>query len=171
MSVGEAPQIGWDAAFSRKHVFLLLGALLGAAFWLLHAIYDYSVAELGSFWDCLTATDPDILALRLATLGIAVATGAGAQYLAAGMLQKQDLRVLFDKANDGLVLLEVETCKIVDCNEKACALLGYPRDELLRRLAYRNARPGLAFHIPEEMMRRWIELFQKPDPDELQRRN
>jgi predicted kinase len=44
-------------------------------------------------------------------------------------------------------------------------------DELLRRLARRNAEPGLAFHIPEEMMKRWIDLFQKPDRDELQRRN
>ena len=49
--------------------------------------------------------------------------------------------------------------------------LDVPSDELLRRLAYRNAQPGLAFHIPEEMMRSWIEFFQKPDPDELQRRN
>ena len=49
--------------------------------------------------------------------------------------------------------------------------LDVPSDELLRRLAYRNARPELAFHIPEEMMRPWIEFFQKPDPDELQRRD
>jgi predicted kinase len=44
-------------------------------------------------------------------------------------------------------------------------------DELLRRLAERNARPGLAFHIPEETMRPWIEFFQKPTPEELQRRD
>lgn len=49
--------------------------------------------------------------------------------------------------------------------------LDVPSDELLRRLAQRNARPGLAFHIPEEMMRPWIELFQKPDQDELRRRD
>lgn len=48
--------------------------------------------------------------------------------------------------------------------------LEVPSDELLRRLAHRNARPGLAFHIPEEMMKRWIALFEKPDPDELKRR-
>lgn len=48
--------------------------------------------------------------------------------------------------------------------------LAVPTDELLRRLACRNARPGLAFHIPEEMMRRWTEVFQRPDPDELERR-
>ena len=49
--------------------------------------------------------------------------------------------------------------------------LDVPSDELLRRLAIRNAQPGLAFRIPEEMLRSWIELFQKPDPDELLRRN
>lgn len=49
--------------------------------------------------------------------------------------------------------------------------LDVPGDELLRRLACRNAQPGLAFRIPEEMMRPWIELFEKPDPDELQRRS
>lgn len=49
--------------------------------------------------------------------------------------------------------------------------LDVPSDELLRRLEVRNAQPGLAFHIPEEMMRPWIEQFQKPDADELQRRN
>ena len=44
--------------------------------------------------------------------------------------------------------------------------------ELLRRLAQRNAQPSsLAFHIPEEMMRPWIAFFQKPTPDELQRRD
>jgi len=48
--------------------------------------------------------------------------------------------------------------------------LDVPSDELLRRLAQRNAQPGLAFHIPEEMMGPWIERFERPDPDELQRR-
>lgn len=49
--------------------------------------------------------------------------------------------------------------------------LDVPSDELLRRLVERNARPGLAFHIPEEMMRAWIDVFQKPSQDELQRRS
>ena len=44
-------------------------------------------------------------------------------------------------------------------------------DELLRRLARRNTQPGLAFHIPEEMMKSWITIFQKPDDDELRRRD
>jgi predicted kinase len=50
--------------------------------------------------------------------------------------------------------------------------LDVPERELLRRLAQRNAQPSaLAFHIPEEMMRPWIASFQKPTPEELQRRD
>ena len=49
--------------------------------------------------------------------------------------------------------------------------LDVPEEELLRRLARRNAQGSLmAFHIPEEMMRPWIAFFQKPTPDELERR-
>ena len=44
-------------------------------------------------------------------------------------------------------------------------------DELLRRLAVRNSHPSQAsFHIPEEMMKPWIAFFQRPAPDELERR-
>lgn len=48
--------------------------------------------------------------------------------------------------------------------------LDVSRDELLRRLAQRNARPGLSFHIPEEMMKPWFEIFEAPTCDELQPR-
>src|ERR1041384_7664664 len=49
--------------------------------------------------------------------------------------------------------------------------LDVPEEELLRRLARRNAQPSLmAFHIPEEMMQPWIAFFQKPTLDELERR-
>lgn len=49
--------------------------------------------------------------------------------------------------------------------------LDVPEDELLRRLAQRNAeQPPTAFYIPEVMMKPWIALFQKPAPDELERR-
>ena len=45
-------------------------------------------------------------------------------------------------------------------------------DELLRRLARRNVEPPpLSFRIPAEMMAPWIALFQRPTPDELQRRD
>ncbi len=45
-------------------------------------------------------------------------------------------------------------------------------EELLRRVAARNAQPSdTAFKISAEMMRSWIARFQRPTPDELQRRS
>lgn len=50
--------------------------------------------------------------------------------------------------------------------------LDVPRDELLRRLACRNAQaPTRAFRIPEAMMEPWIASFQEPTADELRRRD
>ena len=49
--------------------------------------------------------------------------------------------------------------------------LDVPQEELLRRLAVRNSQPSQeSFHISEESMKAWIEFFQKPTPDELERR-
>jgi len=49
--------------------------------------------------------------------------------------------------------------------------LDVPEDELMRRPAVRNSRLSQAsFHISEDMMKPWIEFFQKPTPDELERR-
>ena len=49
--------------------------------------------------------------------------------------------------------------------------LDVPEEELLRRLA-REIRTfsQMAFHIPAEMMKPWIAFFQRPTPDELERR-
>ena len=47
-----------------------------------------------------------------------------------------------------------------------------PTDELFRRLAIRNAQPSQkVFHISEEQMTPWIAFFQRPMPDELERRD
>ena len=44
-------------------------------------------------------------------------------------------------------------------------------DELMRRLVVRNSQPSqTSFYIPEEMMKPWIAFFQRPTPDELERR-
>ncbi len=49
--------------------------------------------------------------------------------------------------------------------------LDVPEDELLRRLAERNSQPSHeSFYISVEMMKPWIEFFQRPTPDELVRR-
>jgi predicted kinase len=44
-------------------------------------------------------------------------------------------------------------------------------DELMHRLAVRNAQPSqTSFFIPEAMMKPWIAFFQRPTPDELELR-
>jgi predicted kinase len=49
--------------------------------------------------------------------------------------------------------------------------LDVPEDELLRRLAVRNSQPSQeSFHISEERLKPWIVFYQRPTPDELERR-
>ena len=49
--------------------------------------------------------------------------------------------------------------------------LDVPKDELFRRLEERNSQPSQeTFYISAEMMKPWIEFFQKPTLDELLRR-
>jgi predicted kinase len=49
--------------------------------------------------------------------------------------------------------------------------LNVSKDELLRRLEERNINSSEeSFFISAEMMKPWIEFFQKPTPDELVRR-
>lgn len=50
--------------------------------------------------------------------------------------------------------------------------LDVPADELMRRLTARNSQSSpTSFYIPEAMMKPWIEFFQRPMPDELERRD
>ena len=50
--------------------------------------------------------------------------------------------------------------------------LDVPTDELMQRLMARNLQSSPAsFHIPEEMMKPWVAFFQRPTPDELERRD
>ena len=50
--------------------------------------------------------------------------------------------------------------------------LDVPIDELMQRLRARNSQSSTAsFYIPEEMMKPWIAFFQRPTPDELERRD
>jgi len=49
--------------------------------------------------------------------------------------------------------------------------LDVSEDELLRRLDERNSQPSHeSFYISINMMKPWIEFFQRPTPDELVRR-
>src|SRR5215469_16150050 len=49
--------------------------------------------------------------------------------------------------------------------------LDVPADELMQRLMARNSQPSqTSFSIPETIMKPWIAFFQRPTPDELERR-
>jgi predicted kinase len=49
--------------------------------------------------------------------------------------------------------------------------LDMPEEELMKRLAVRNSHLSKkSFHISEESMKPWIEFFQRPTPEELERR-
>ncbi len=49
--------------------------------------------------------------------------------------------------------------------------LDVSEDELMRRLEVRNSQLSQeSFHIPEDMMKPWIAFFQRPTPDELERK-
>ncbi len=49
--------------------------------------------------------------------------------------------------------------------------LDVSEDELMRRLAVRNLQLSQeSFHIPEDTMKPWIAFFQRPTPNELERR-
>lgn len=49
--------------------------------------------------------------------------------------------------------------------------LDVPEEELLRRLTIRNSQPSQkSFHISAESMKPWIEFFQRPTSEELERR-
>ena len=49
--------------------------------------------------------------------------------------------------------------------------LDVPEDELIRRLEIRNSQlPKGSFMIPKESMKPWIDVFEKPTADELERR-
>lgn len=49
--------------------------------------------------------------------------------------------------------------------------LDVPEEELLRRLAVRNSQASReCFHISEESMKPWIQFFQRPTHEELERR-
>lgn len=50
--------------------------------------------------------------------------------------------------------------------------LDVPTDELMRRLTARNLQSSPSnFYISEEMMKPWINFFQRPTSDEIERRD
>jgi len=68
---------------------------------------------------------------------------------------EQRFRTLFEKANDA-IFLENERDEIVEVNERACALLGYSREELLKMKVSDLQAPEMRDHAGS-VMRRELE--------------
>lgn len=59
------------------------------------------------------------------------------------------LRVLFEKAIDPVYVVEDETLRVVEANQAACRLLGYPREEFVRLEIVDLVPPAYRDRIPE----------------------
>jgi PAS domain S-box-containing protein len=111
-------------------IIILLGIGAGAAVWLSSAAYDHYVIGMGSFLECLFASTEASMAVRYAAITSAATAGVLGQLLFNRAVGQRRLQTLFDKANDGLLLLDPGTGHIRSANEKALTLLGYERSEL-----------------------------------------
>ncbi len=60
-------------------------------------------------------------------------------------------RMMIDKSQDAIEVIDVETAQFVDVNEKACTDLGYSRDELLSMKVY-DIDPNQNAHDFQQMM-------------------
>jgi len=60
------------------------------------------------------------------------------------------LRTLLDQSNDAIEVIDKETLRFLDVNEKACVQLGYSREELLSMKAF-DVDPGY-----DESLRAWL---------------
>ena len=69
------------------------------------------------------------------------------------------LRALFNGAQDGIVMADVNTRRFVDANPAACAMFGYARDELL-------ARGVTEIHPPGDLPR-VIDAFERQSRGEI----
>jgi diguanylate cyclase (GGDEF)-like protein/PAS domain S-box-containing protein len=47
-------------------------------------------------------------------------------------VSEESYRAVFNTANDAIFILDIETARIVDVNEKACEMYIYPKEEMLR---------------------------------------
>ena len=65
---------------------------------------------------------------------------------------EQRFRTLFEKANDA-IFLENERDEIIEVNERACALLGYSREELLKMKVSDLQAPEMRDHAGSAMRR------------------
>jgi len=50
----------------------------------------------------------------------------------AGRSESSDYSAIFDSANDGIIIQDIETGQVVDVNRKACEMYCYPKEEMVK---------------------------------------
>ncbi len=73
---------------------------------------------------------------------------------------REYLRTIFNLVNDGLIIHDPETFKILEVNQRACELYGYTRDEILG-LSIQD----LSFDPSDDLKSRLSEIVAKADMD------
>ena len=77
---------------------------------------------------------------------------------------EQKFRTLFDHLNDGILVTDIETRRILSCNTTAINMLGYPRDELLR-MTIRDIHPEGEWPRLQEQFEKQVRGEVKTTPD------
>ncbi len=109
---------------------IVLGVGCGLVVWLVSAAYDHYVLGLGTFIECLFNSTDSSMTVRYASIAIGVAAGVTGQVMVGRMVGKRRLQVLFEQANDGLILIDRSSGRILEANRRASDLLGYTQEEL-----------------------------------------
>lgn len=70
----------------------------------------------------------------------------------AARMDEANYRTIFDAANDGIFVHDIESGAILDVNEKACEMFCYPKDELVR-LRVHDISSGETPYMQEDALR------------------
>jgi len=78
-------------------------------------------------------------------------------------LAEANYREIFDKASDGIYVLEIETGKVIEVNQKACKITGYSREEL-----FNSDQLGFITDNPDYGLQHALNYLQKAAAGEPQ---
>lgn len=117
---------------ANKVSILILGILTGLVIWVGSAAYDCFVLQIGDFLSCLISAPEPRLSIRVSAVLTGLAVGIGGQVFANKILANQRMKALFEHSNDGQILIDPDTGKILEVNGRVVDFLGYDRSEILR---------------------------------------
>ncbi|PIW26488.1 MAG: hypothetical protein COW30_14790 [Rhodospirillales bacterium CG15_BIG_FIL_POST_REV_8_21_14_020_66_15] len=115
----------------NRFSILALGLLFGIVVWIGSAAYDCYVLQIGTFLECLIAAPEPRLEIRVTAVLTGLLVGIGGQFFTNRMLASQRMKALFEHSNDGQILLEPDSGRILEVNRRIVDFLGYERSEIL----------------------------------------